>query len=155
MTELNGIADFDYDSFAIRFPEFEEVTMERVRGFWDEANIFLKNDPTSPIAWRQRGPILNLMTAHIMALNAAVVPGQIASAGGLVGRISSATEGSVSVSLEPLGTDSSALGAWLGQTRYGNQLWAMLQRYLVARYYPGAQPYLGVGPRPFISPWGW
>lgn len=150
MTEQNGIADFDYDAFAIRFPEFDELGMERVKAYWDEANIFLKNDATSPIAWAQRGPILNLMAAHIAALNAAALPGQLASSGGLVGRISSASEGSVSVSLEPMGTGSSALGAWLNQTRYGSLLWAMLQRYLVARYIPGRQPYLGV--RPFGQP---
>ena len=155
MTEQNGIAEFSYNDFAIRFPEFEEMTMERVRAFWDEANIMLVNDTTSPIAWAQRGPLLNLMTAHIIALNAAVVPGQIASAGGLVGRISGASEGSVSVSLEPLGTDSRAFASWLCQTRYGLQLWMMLQKYLVARYYAGTQPYLGVGPRAYVTPWGW
>ncbi len=155
MTVENDIADFDYTAFAVRFPEFSEMPMPRIRAFWTEANIYIKNDGTSIIEdVPQRGVILNLMAAHIAALNAAVVPGQIASAGGLVGRISGATEGSVSVTLEPMGSGTSAMAAWLNQTRYGAQLWAMLQRFLTARFYTGRQPYLGIGPRSVLGT-GW
>jgi hypothetical protein len=81
------------------------------------------------IPTRQR--LLGLMTAHIARLLSSV-GGSPAST--LVGRISSAGEGSVNVATEfPLNPES----AWFNQTKEGAMFWAATARYRMARYYPG------------------
>jgi hypothetical protein len=77
-----------------------------------------------------RSVLLNMLTAHIAALNS---PG----ASGVVGRVSSASEGSVSVSAE-LAVPGSA--AWFAQTRYGIAFWQATAQYRTATYRPPAYP---------------
>ena len=63
---------------------------------------------------------------------------------GLVGRISSASVGSVSVSTENAGATQSA--SWYQQTQYGSTYWAMTASFRTMRYVPG--------PSRNMEPWG-
>ena len=76
--------------------------------------------------------IMYAITAHVAALN---VGTNGAPASGLVGRISSASEGSVSVSVDlavPKGAE------WWGQTKYGFSAYQMLAPFRQFRYFvPG------------------
>jgi hypothetical protein len=83
--------------------------------------------------------LLNMATAHITQLNA-VINGVQPSA--LVGRISSAREGSVSVSADtgkPMGDSA----AWWNQTKYGAAFWRASAQYRLAQYVTGPQGYSG------------
>lgn len=134
-------AVFEYQTWAFQFPELAvSVPPGQAAGYFARACNFISNTPMSPIQdIPTRTTLLYLATAHIAALNA-TLNGQAPT--GLVGRISSATEGSVSVSTD-LQVPGSA--AWWGQTRYGYECWSAMAPYRTFRYAPN--------PRPVVQPW--
>jgi hypothetical protein len=132
-----GIVTFDYARWVERYPEFLQVLEPRAQGFFDEACLFLSNAETSFVTdASKRATMLSMLTAHMAALNGCCEGG----GSGLVGRITSATEGSVSVSAQ---FDAPMSAAWLSQTKYGAALWAALAPYRTFRYVPAPQPYFG------------
>lgn len=135
-------AIFNYAAWAARYPELAGSVLEPLATlYWDEAGLYLLNTGASQVTdIARRGVLLNMLTAHIAALNA-TINGQAPS--GLVGRVASATEGSVSVSTAASMLPGSA--EWYAQTRYGLSFWTATARYRMARYYAGNVPYLGVG----------
>lgn len=125
---------FDYAAWVARYPEFTAVTEPTADMYFAEASIYHDNsgcgppaDPTIQLA------LLNMMTAHVATLYAALsgIP-----ASPLVGRISNATEGSVSVAVEGF---QGVLGSqqWLIQTKYGASYWFATTPYRTMRYVPG------------------
>jgi hypothetical protein len=74
-----------------------------------------------------------MLTAHIAALNAVELGGR--SAENIVGRISSASEGSVSISLD---SQTPGTAAWFQQTKYGAAFWQATTQYRKARIFPGS-----------------
>ena len=82
----------------------------------------------------QRQLLLGLLTAHIAKLFAPIngVPSP-----DFVGRLASASEGSVSTSFDFPGVTPNS--AWYMQTKYGAMYWAMTARYRSMRYVPGRQ----------------
>lgn len=111
-------AVFDSTSFLVRYPEFSTVSVPLLTQYFAEAGMYCRNDGGGPITDPTvLTTLLNMLTAHIAALNSGV-NGQPAAQ--QVGRVSSAGEGSVNVSLEM----KSVLGAaWYNQTRYGAAYW--------------------------------
>lgn len=139
---MGAIATFNYAAFIARFPEFAGLDQALAQEYFDEASLYLANDGTGPVQNQaQQSVLMNLATAHIAQLNrtvAALGGGVSLSSGGMVGPLTSASEGSTSISTQPLGTDSGALGAWFSQTPYGLALWAALSRYRTMHYRPRA-----------------
>lgn len=142
-----GIAVFDPTAFNARYPEFNTVAEPLLASYFVEAGLYLNNTECSPVQdVARRGLLLNMLTAHIAALNAGT-NGNAPS--GLVGRINSATEGSVTVGADMPNQPGSA--AWFQQTTYGAAYWQATAQYRTARYVPG-QSY---PPRyPFGPAWG-
>jgi len=137
---------FDYDIFSARFPELVPplgpVTAELGALYWAEAGMYWRNDGTGPCDTDdQQRILLDLLTAHIAGLNAAISG---ALPYNVVGRISSANEGSVSVSTTLSLAPDGVLQEWYAQTKYGFQFWAMTSGFRLARYRPG--------PRRFFDP---
>jgi hypothetical protein len=150
MSGTSPVVVFDYAAWLLRFPEFAAVDPGQVQRFFDEATILLDNTACSPVCdVTIRTILLNLLTAHIGVLNGALSPtGAVApgSGGGMVGRIESANEGSVSVTA---GYDQSGDGpgaSWYLQSSYGATYWAMTARYRTWQYYVGPQPFIETGP---------
>jgi hypothetical protein len=111
--------------------------------YFNEAQLYCDNTPTSLIRdaspGGQREMMLNMVTSHIAALNAPI-GGQPSSP--LVGRISNAAQGSVSVATQndyPPGTVQ-----WFQQTKYGAAFWAATAQFRTMHYVPGRIP--GVDP---------
>lgn len=131
-----AIATFDYATWSIRYPELApNVSAALAELYFIEAGIYLDNSEASPIIdVALRRVMLNALVAHIASLNG-MGPG---GASGLVGRVSSATEGSVSVSVADYHTPGSA--AWYAQTAYGAAYWAMTAPYRNFAYVPGPIP---------------
>ena len=129
-----GIASFTYSAWAAIFPELGLYTNSaQATQYWTEATMLLDNTISSPVQdVTQRTAILNLITAHICALRQPL-GGQPSSP--LVGRISDATEGSVSVKAELIVAAGSA--QFWAQSKYGLQAWQMLLPFRSARYYAG------------------
>jgi len=131
---MDNVVVFNYGTWAIRYPElYESVVQPLAQQYFNEAQLYCDNTPASIIRdLVQRATLLNMVTAHIAALNAPL-NGQPSSP--LVGRISNASEGSVSVQTQndyPAGTVQ-----WWQQTKYGAAFWAATAAYRTMRYVPG------------------
>lgn len=131
-----AIVVFDVAAFRARYPEFETVSDSLLNAYFVEATVYLNNTDTSPVTdIAVRAVYLNMLVAHIATIN----PGAGGkSSSGLVGRISSASEGSVSVSTGDVPT--SAASWWYLQTQYGAAYWQATASYRVGFYVPGGSP---------------
>jgi len=113
------VVAFDPVGFIVRYPEFASVSPTMLGMLFTEATFYLDNTDNSQVQdIPTRTAFLWMLTAHITALNIGV-SGQ--SANSLVGRVSEAKEGSVSVKAD-FGTTSEA-AAWYNQTKYGAAYW--------------------------------
>ncbi len=141
---MAALAIFDYPTFIARYPEFSSVTSTLAQAYFNEATLYLANDGSGPVTDPvQQLTLLNMLTAHIAALNSGV-NGQTPS--GIVGRISSASEGSVSVSSDMGGVPGTA--AWFVQTKYGFNYWQATASFRTFRYVAG-------NPTPTQLPYPW
>lgn len=105
-------------SFKAAYPEFGAVPDTTLSGYFLRSQLFLVNEDCPVQDEAKRLQLYWLLVAHIAQLSGALNPGGVP---GPVGRTSSATEGSVSVSLE----FNATMGAsWFVQTSYGAQFWA-------------------------------
>lgn len=122
---------FNPTAFKIRYPEFVATPDATLSACFDEACLYLSNSNASPVQdIPRRTLLLNMLTAHVAKLG-----GFGAGASGVapVGRLSSATEGSVSASLEYAQPGSNA---WYAQTQYGASYWQATLNLRRFRYIP-------------------
>lgn len=125
---------FDSTAFLARYPEFSSVSTSTLDAYFSEATIYLDNTDSSIVSdCNIRTVLLNMLTAHITALYSGI-NGNVPS--GIVGRISSASEGSVSVNADMGPTTNSQ--AWYLQTQYGAAYWTATARYRAFQYLPGS-----------------
>ena len=131
------VAPFVYETWAARYPELRSAADKDLAAmYFAEAGLYCANTdgatvPADPTTFQPRQMILYMITAHICALNAPL-NGQPSSP--IVGRISSATEGSVSVSASMDGLPGSA--AWWATSKYGIAAWAAMAPFRTATYRP-------------------
>lgn len=131
---MGAVVTFNYPAWAARYPEFTGVDPSLVQLYFNEATIYCRNDGVGPVSTDAiQTTLLNMLTAHICQLNAAI-NGQDSSQ--IVGRISNASQGSVSVTTE-MNLPGSA--AWFAQTKYGVAYWQATAPYRTMRYMPGRQ----------------
>lgn len=128
-----GVVVFDVARFRVRYPEFATLPDVLLQDYFDESTLYLNNTECSPVSdLTRRALLLNMVLAHIAKLYGGE-GGQAASP--LVGRISSATEGSVSVSTDMGAVPGTA--AWFMQTKYGASYWQATVNLRSFRYIPG------------------
>lgn len=126
-----AIAVFSYAAWVARYPEFGAVSEELAALFFAEAGFYLDNTDASLVQdVGQRLVLLNMLTSHVAALSGALEANGQPS--GMVGRVSSASEGSVSVSVDSGLTAGTA--AWFQQTSYGLSFWQATKGYRSATY---------------------
>ena len=117
-----AIVAFDLVTFRARYPEFNAVSDASLTAYFSEATLYCNNSDASLISdVSVRGMILNMLVAHIAALSSTDI------AATMVGRVSSAGEGSVNVSTAYV--TPSAGRAWLDQTKYGASAWQAMSPY--------------------------
>lgn len=124
---------FDPAAFVARYPEFSGVDSGLLTEYFNEATLYVSNAdcariPYNPPTVTARQTILYMVTAHITQLYSGQ-PGAAVSP--LVGRIASATEGSVTVQADFKGPEASV---WYAQTKYGASAWAAMARFRTAIY---------------------
>jgi hypothetical protein len=121
---------FDPAAFKARYPEFAAVSSVALAACFVEAGLYLANADKPVRNEARRSMLLNMLTAHIAYL------GGMLSADGMprpVGRLSQASEGSVSASFDgPPATPGS--GAWFQQSAYGASFWAATTGLRSMRY---------------------
>lgn len=130
---MSGVVAFDYTSWATRYPELAcSVLPPLALAYWTEAQLYCDNTACSPISdLTVRAMLLNMVCSHIAALNAPL-NGQPSSP--LVGRVSSASEGSVSVQTSMDVAPGTA--QWFAQSKYGASFWAATAQYRTMHYMP-------------------
>lgn len=129
---------FNYQVWVARYPEFANISEPLAQSYFDEAGLYFAN-----CGWQASLPqaptLLNMLTAHIAWLYAPRdANGNPASTGtalapSIVGRINSASEGSVSVGSE-LKDSGSPSEAFFSQTKYGLSFWQATAQFRQARY---------------------
>jgi hypothetical protein len=144
-----AVVVFDFATWALVYPQLA-AQGPVVAGEWFKgAEVILNN---TDVSWVQAIPertfLLNLLTAHIGTLF------QAGASGGLVGRISSATQGSVTVSSDYAAPEAAS---WFLQTPYGALYWQATAQYRTFQYvaapprvFPPFRRGYGYG----FGPWG-
>lgn len=140
--DSNGAVVFDWTQWQGEYFVLTQkgVTEAAAAAAFAKAGVFLNNTSLSPVQdGDRRQAVLNDIAAHLLQM-------QFNSAGGGgVGRIASASEGSVSVSFDmPAG---GATEAWWLQTAYGATALQMLRQYALAR--------VAYGPNGLRARYGW
>lgn len=135
--------DFDYDKWVSKFPVFRDVLEEDAATYWEYAGNYFQN-----AGWQASLPnaqqLLFLLTCHLAWLwSPRDVNGNPSSGGpnpppATVGRVSSGTQGSVSVQLE-YDSNGSPSQAWYVQTPWGAAYWAATAQFRGSFYLPGLQ----------------
>lgn len=132
-----AIALFDYGAWSTLYPELASVSEARAGLLFQQAGLYLDNTDASPVQdATRRLMLLNMVVAHLAVLGGALEAGGAPS--GLVGRVTSASEGSVSVSVDA-GVEPGSAG-WFALTNYGYAFWAATKPYRTFAYRAVAQP---------------
>ncbi|WP_447876987.1 DUF4054 domain-containing protein [Serratia fonticola] len=131
-----GVVIFDAAAFKEAYPEFSAVSNTLLQRYFTEATLYLDNTESSPVTdVDQRALLLDMLVAHIAYLRG---HGGGNKEAGLVGKITSASEGSVSVSVDSSGSNDSSW--WYLQTKYGAEYWQATAPYRTMQYIPGGSP---------------
>jgi hypothetical protein len=138
------VINFTYAQWTAIYPQFATTVSESAFDLtvYPLAQQYCRNDGLGPVSTAQvQTNLLGLMCSHVAQL---LFGSSTQSLSPLVGRVSDASEGSVSVRTEmpPAGNPTQA---WLYQTQYGAMFWAASSAYRTARYIPA--------PRRNINPW--
>lgn len=141
-----AVVTFDPAAFKVAFPEFADVPDARLDMLFGLVTAtVLDNTDASPVTdIVQRSALLSLLVAHMLTLYGTGVAGAGGSGTGTapVGRLASATEGTVSTSFAYTAGGSPSAD-WYNQTQYGAMYWIMMAPFRSFRYVPIGQS--GVG----------
>lgn len=134
-----GPVVFNYAAWEAMFPEFAGVTEDAATNYFNMATLYVRNDGRGPINdINMLTTLLNLTTAHLAKLFSTQTAGNpttggVEPPGGAVGRVSSATEGSVTAQLD-VPADAATQGWWWLQTPYGAAAWQAMKPFRTFRY---------------------
>lgn len=129
------IVAFNSATFLAMYPEFSNVADSLLPFLFDQSTDYLDNTEYSlVIDATKRERLLYMLMAHLAYVRFGDNKGNGGS--GLVGRISSASEGSVSVSADVGPVEFRY--AWYTQSPYGMDYWQATKVYRMANYYPGS-----------------
>ncbi|QCE34673.1 DUF4054 domain-containing protein [Acetobacteraceae bacterium] len=118
----SGCFSFDASAWKATFPLFSSLSDPQAEFYFNCACDYLNNTPASPVRnLAQRERLLWLLTAHLEQLGLTADQDAENAPNGLVGRISSASRGSVSLSTDGSGIPRN--GWWFAQTPYGASFW--------------------------------
>lgn len=146
---MSNVFVFDPAAFKLAFPQFNRYSDEQLTYFFESIEGLLNNSETSCISLKNRKLWYWLLVAHKAELQNRINDGNT----GLVGRISSATEGSISVSTDyPMG--SGAMEQWLKSTPYGAEFYAKTAAYRTATWVAATAP-MPVKRTKWPYPFGW
>lgn len=133
-----GVVAFDYTAWSARYPEFAlTVDAGKAAECFADACIFLDNTDGSAVQdLTVRARLLNMLTAHLAQLS---FGSSVQPLSPMVGRVASATQGSVSVQVAYAEPGSAA---WYQQTQYGATYWQATAPFRTFQYVAGCQPRL-------------
>lgn len=141
MTVTDPPVVYNYTTFVTLFPEMAGLSTGQAQAYFLRAGLYFANSATNPALRNgidHMTLLMYLVTAHIAMLTAPKdANGNVSSSGSaaspIVGRINSASEGSVSVGAELQGSGSPS-EAFFTQTQYGFEFWQATAQYRTMRY---------------------
>jgi hypothetical protein len=162
LPQPDAVVAYDDGDFKGMFPEFANCTLQQCQGWFQEAGMMCANAASNPLV-RQGGGTnwmlqraLYLLTAHIGYLTAprdqsGNPTGQqgVGTVSQIVGRITSASQGSVSVSADMQASGGTYSQAYYTQTQYGAAYWELTKSIRTFQYF--ATPTRVPGPRPYTG----
>lgn len=126
---VHGVVTFDANVFKAAYPVFSTVDATALNLNFTYATFILNNTCRSVVIDATvRETLLNVLVAHITALLQGV---NGTPPSGVVGRVDSATQGSVSMTAEFLATLNAQ---WFLQTQWGAMFWQMTATFRGMRY---------------------
>ena len=125
---------FNVFKFTTRFPEFSAADQLTLQAMFDEAAaLYLNNTDASLVTKTDtREHLFMLLVAHLAQLG---IGSKTAPASPLAGRVTSVSEGSVSISGDAPALPGSA--AWFGLTKYGVAYWQATAPWRAMQYRSG------------------
>lgn len=144
MTDTAAPVTYSYADWIAAFPEFAGCSAPQGQAYFNRAATIFANSTLNPAYCAQGAAgfktVFYMLTSHIAWLNAPrdangnpAATGQPASP--IVGRINTASEGSVSVGADMGDANAgSPSQAWYMQTRYGAEFWAATAGQRTANY---------------------
>lgn len=133
-----GAVVFSVKLFRELYPLFEAASDPLLEALFTQACMYLDNTDASLVEdLAEREQLLMLLVAHLCALRGYGTDGA-SERSGLVGRITSASEGSVSVSVDSSGSNDESW--WYLQTPWGADYWQLTSPYRSMIYHPGSSP---------------
>jgi len=135
---MANFVNFDQTLFLTRYPEFADVNPTLLGMYFAEAGLFLDNSGAGVIQDpNQQLILMNMLTAHIAELNRLTTgpDGTAHAVNQLVGRVSSATQGTVTLQADY--SSPEGIQQWLDQTKYGAAYNAATAGYRLFRYRAG------------------
>lgn len=133
-----GIVQFSAPEFVGLYPEFAGLTNGSMQNQFNGAQLLLNNSCASRVQdANTRLILLYLLTAHLCVINLGTNDGagNVTTPQGIVGRISDAAEGSVSVHAD-YSSEVTQSEAYFIQTKYGAQFWQSTAQYRTMMYIP-------------------
>ncbi len=153
---MTAVVTFNFTTWTTAYPEFASCTSAQGQTWFNLADLIFANEECNPafsLGVDRFSNLLYLLTSHIAWLNAPrdaagnpAATGQLAST--LVGRINSATQGSVTVSTE-YPVDANGREKWFAQTPWGALFWQATSQFRMFIY--GANPTIVPGTFPSAS----
>jgi hypothetical protein len=133
----HGVVVLSLTDWRALYPEFAGLSDVQITAAFNGATLHMSNSCRSIVCdAAKREVLLYLLTAHVAFLRFGKNDGagNVTPAPGVVGRISGAHEGSVSVQVQLDGNNQTR--AWYAQTQYGLEFWDATARYRTFRYVP-------------------
>lgn len=119
---MGATASFVYDEWNACYREFSNVSEVQAKSFWVEATLIHRNDGGGPVQdANQQAILLYMLTAHIAYLRVGTADNPSPASQGIVGRVSSVTQGSVSLSSDLLPMPGTA--SYYALSVYGLSYW--------------------------------
>lgn len=139
-----AVVIFDPAQFKLAFPEFAGVPDLRLTMTFTAATAILDNTDASPVTdAAQREAMFYYLIGHLLTLFGYTdTAGTAVPGAGVVGRLSSASEGSVSSSFE-MNVPANANAAWWNQTQYGATYWMLTLPYRTVQYVASGRSGIG------------
>jgi len=156
---VGAVVTFDPAAFIVLFPEFATVPPARLTLLFTLAQTMLDNTGAGPVNDpTQQTTFFQLLVAHLLTMF-----GPSVTTGGLgggvaslpnapVGRLSQATEGTVTASYDYPVVPGNPSQAWYLQTKYGAMYWTATARYRSAQYMVTVSPGTGYSQDAIAAP---
>jgi hypothetical protein len=128
---------FNAAEFVALWPEFTGLTNANMQTAFNDAQLLLDNSCVSGVQdANKRLILLYTLTAHVCAIDFGTNDGagNVTPPQGIVGRVDSAAEGSVSVAAS-YSSEVTQSEAFYIQTKYGAKFWQQTTQYRMMRYY--------------------